>query len=170
MIGLEISRQFFNQSEAKPKPIACCTRDLSGTLSKVQVTAWIFHCLIALLDPVVICQSNDFGSYWFFDSNLKSAPSTDSENTDETVTIQLSLTEIAVADLGEGPGPPLILAKRKIIIIKYNNEKTQKEEKPPGQAIFANQFCFNFSKKPLPPPLAQGLDPPLIRLTLFAIY
>ena len=38
-----------------------------------------------------------------------------------------------------------------------------KEEKPAGQAIFANQFCFNLSKKKKPahPPLAQGLDPPL---------
>ena len=42
-----------------------------------------------------------------------------------------------VADLGEGPGPPpLILAKI--------------EEKPAGQAVFANQFCFNISKNPGP--------------------
>ena len=29
VIGLEDSRQFFNQWEAKPKPIAPCTRDFS---------------------------------------------------------------------------------------------------------------------------------------------
>ena len=65
---------------------------------------------------------------------------------------------LAVADVGEGPGPPLFWQKK-------NNDsigKTQKEEKPAGQAIFANQFCFNISKK-TPTPLAQGLDPPLVR-------
>ena len=36
----------------------------------------------------------------------------------------------------------------------------QKEEKAAGQEKFANQFCFNISKKP-GPLLAQGLDPPL---------
>ena len=41
--------------------------------------------------------------------------------------------------------PPLFWQKKK------NNEKTQKEKKPAGQAIFANQFCFNISKKPGPP-------------------
>ena len=46
----------------------------------------------------------------------------------------------AVADLGEGPGPHLILTEK-----KNYNEKTQKEEKPAGQAIFANQFCFNIA-------------------------
>ena len=25
------------------------------------------------------------------------------------------------------------------------------EDKPAGEAIFANQFCFNISKKPAPP-------------------
>ena len=50
---------------------------------------------------------------------------------------------VSVVDLGEGPVPPLILAKN-----NKNNEKTQKEEKPAGQAMFANQFCFNISKKP----------------------
>ena len=52
---------------------------------------------------------------------------------------------------GARPPSPLILEKK--------NEKTKKEEKPAGQAIFANQFCFNMSKKPPPP--AQGLDPPV---------
>ena len=61
-----------------------------------------------------------------------------------------------MADLGEGPGRPAppYFGKKKLL------KKTQKEEKPAGQAIFANQFCFNISKKPSPP-LAQGLDPPL---------
>ena len=42
----------------------------------------------------------------------------------------------------------------------------QKEEKPAEQVIFANQFCFNISKKLPPPHLAQGLDPPL-DITIF---
>ena len=41
------------------------------------------------------------------------------------------------------PDPPLIFAEKKI-----NNEKTQKEEKAGGQAIFANQFHLNISKNP----------------------
>ena len=39
MIGLKISRQFFNKWEAKPKPIAPCARDFSRSLSKLQVIA-----------------------------------------------------------------------------------------------------------------------------------
>ena len=39
VIGLKTSPQFFNQWEAKPKPIAPCTRDLSRALSKSQVIA-----------------------------------------------------------------------------------------------------------------------------------
>ena len=47
------------------------------------------------------------------------------------------------------------------------NEKTIEGRKPAGQAIFANQFCFNISKKNRPPPpLAQGLDPPLLINTI----
>ena len=38
----------------------------------------------------------------------------------------------------------------------------QKEEKPAGQAIFANKFFFQHLKKTGPPlSLAQGLDAPL---------
>ena len=48
-----------------------------------------------------------------------------------------------------GPWPTILFWQKKII--KQNNEKTEKEEKPAGQAIFANQFCFNISKKPGPP-------------------
>ena len=58
-----------------------------------------------------------------------------------------------VADLGEGSAPPVFWQKK--------NEKMQKEEKPAGQAISANRFCFNISKKTAPTPLVQGLDPPL---------
>ena len=37
MIGLKDSRQFFNRWEAKPKPIAPCTRDFSRALNKFQL-------------------------------------------------------------------------------------------------------------------------------------
>ena len=51
----------------------------------------------------------------------------------------------SVADLGEGPPPHplLILGKKK---------ESQKEEKPVGHG----------TKNRRPPPLAQGLDPPLV--------
>ena len=39
MIGLKDSRQFFNQWESKPKPIAPCTRDFSRASSELQVIA-----------------------------------------------------------------------------------------------------------------------------------
>ena len=39
VIGLKDSRQFFNQWEAKSKPIAPCTRDFSRASSKLQVIA-----------------------------------------------------------------------------------------------------------------------------------
>ena len=70
-----------------------------------------------------------------------------------------------MADTGEGPGgpgPPLFWQKKN----KKTNKimkKTQKEEQPAGQAIFANQYCFNIAKKP-GPPLAQSLDLPLVIL------
>ena len=50
-----------------------------------------------------------------------------------------------------GARPPLILAKK-------SNEEMQMEEKPTGQAIFANQI----TKNPAPRPLVQALDPPLL--------
>ena len=54
MIGLKISRQFFNQSEAKPKPIVPCTLDFfRAPLSKLQVIAG--NCeFSALFAPIVI--------------------------------------------------------------------------------------------------------------------
>ena len=39
VIGLKDSRQFFNQWEAKPKPIAPCTRDISRASGEFQVIA-----------------------------------------------------------------------------------------------------------------------------------
>ena len=46
--GLQISRQFFNQWEAKPKPLAPCTRDFSRVLSKLYVTARNSNWLIVM--------------------------------------------------------------------------------------------------------------------------
>ena len=51
---LKISRQFFNQWEAKPKPIAPCSRDFFRTLSKLQVIARNSDWFIALFASVVI--------------------------------------------------------------------------------------------------------------------
>ena len=61
MIGLKDSRQFFSQWEAKPKPIATCTRDFSRALSKLQIVARNCDWFIALFVPVVIGRSNCFG-------------------------------------------------------------------------------------------------------------
>ena len=61
MIGLKDSRQFFNQWEAKPKPIAPCTRDFSRASSELQVIARNCDWFIALFAPVVIGRSNCFG-------------------------------------------------------------------------------------------------------------
>ena len=58
---LKDSRQFFSQWEAKPKPIAPCTRDFSRALSKFQIIAWNCDWFIALFAPVVIDRSNCFG-------------------------------------------------------------------------------------------------------------
>ena len=60
-IGLKASRQFFNQWEAKPKPIAPCTRDFSRAFSELQVIARNSDWFIALSAPVVIGRSNCFG-------------------------------------------------------------------------------------------------------------
>ena len=59
VIGLKDSRQFFNQSEAKPKPIAPRTRDSSRALSELQVVARYWF--IALFVPVLIGRSNCLG-------------------------------------------------------------------------------------------------------------
>ena len=39
-----LSRQFFNQSEAKPKPIAPFTRDFSRALSELQIEQFSSDC------------------------------------------------------------------------------------------------------------------------------
>ena len=58
---LKDSCQFFNQWEAKPKPIAPSTRDFSRALSELQVIARNCDWLIALPARVVIGRSNCFG-------------------------------------------------------------------------------------------------------------
>ena len=56
VIGFKISRQFFNQWEAKSKSksITPCTRDFSRTLSKLHVIAWNSHWFIVLLASLMI--------------------------------------------------------------------------------------------------------------------
>ena len=61
MIGLKDSRHFFNQWEAKPKPIAPRARDFYRALSELQVIARNGDWFIALSAPVVIGRSNCFG-------------------------------------------------------------------------------------------------------------
>ena len=61
VIGLKDSRQFFNQWEAKPKPIAPCTRDISRASGELQVIARNCDWFMELFVPVVIGRSNCFG-------------------------------------------------------------------------------------------------------------
>ena len=61
VIGLKDSRQFFNQWEAKPKPIAPCTRDISRASGGFQVIARNCDWFMQLFVPVVIGRSNCFG-------------------------------------------------------------------------------------------------------------
>ena len=70
VIGLKDSRQFFNQSEAKP--LAPCTCDFSRASSEFQVIARNSDWFMALFVPVVIGQSDYFG-FGFFESHLKTA-------------------------------------------------------------------------------------------------
>ena len=56
-----LKRLFFSPREAKPKPIAPCTRDFSRALSKLQIIARNCDRFIALFAPVVIGRSNCFG-------------------------------------------------------------------------------------------------------------
>ena len=60
VIDLKDSRKFFNQWEAKPKPIAPCTRDFSQASSELQVIARNYDWFMELFVPVVIGQSNCF--------------------------------------------------------------------------------------------------------------
>ena len=52
---------FFNQWEAKPKPIAPCMRHFSRALNELQLIARNCDWFIALPAPVVIGRSNCFG-------------------------------------------------------------------------------------------------------------
>jgi len=61
VIGLKDSRQFFNQWEAKPKPIAPWMCDFSCASSELQVIARNCDWFIVLPAPVVIGRSNCFG-------------------------------------------------------------------------------------------------------------
>ena len=63
VIGIKESRQFFNQWESKPKPIAPRTRDFSRASSKLQVIPRNCDWFIALPAHIVIGWSNcfDFG-------------------------------------------------------------------------------------------------------------
>ena len=54
VIGLQVSRQFFNQWEAKPKPLAPCTRYFSRILSKLYVIARNSGWFIVMFALVVI--------------------------------------------------------------------------------------------------------------------
>ena len=71
VIGLKDSRQFFNQWEAKPKPIAPCTRDFSRASSELQVIARNCDWFIALFAPVVIGRGNCFGFGFNFRQSFK---------------------------------------------------------------------------------------------------
>ena len=51
-IGLKDSRQFFSQWEAKPKPIAPCTRDFSSALNTFQIIARNCDWFIVLFLPL----------------------------------------------------------------------------------------------------------------------
>ena len=61
VIGLKDSRQFFNQWESKPKPIAPRTRDFSRASSELHVIARNCDWFMELSAPVVIGRSNCFG-------------------------------------------------------------------------------------------------------------
>ena len=63
VIGLKVSRQFFNQREAKPKPIGPWAGDFNfPRFEKVTDNFQEFHWFIALFAPVLIDQSNYFGT------------------------------------------------------------------------------------------------------------
>ena len=65
VIGLKFSRQFFNQCEGKPNPIAPCARDFCRALSelreKLRVIARNSDWFIVLFVPVAIGWNNYFG-------------------------------------------------------------------------------------------------------------
>ena len=61
VIGLKVSRQFFNQWDANPKPIAPGKREYSRALSKLKAFTSNSDWFIALFAPVIIGRSNNFG-------------------------------------------------------------------------------------------------------------
>ena len=65
MIGLKDSRQFFNQLEVNPQPIAPCTRDFSRASSELQAIARNWDWFMALFVRIVIGRSNCFGFRFF---------------------------------------------------------------------------------------------------------
>ena len=61
VISLKISRQFINQREGKPKPIATCTGDFSRALSKLHGITANLDWFMSLFAAAVIGRSNYFG-------------------------------------------------------------------------------------------------------------
>ena len=61
VIGLKDSHQFYDQWDAKPKPIAPYTHDFSRASSELQVIARNCDWFMTLFVPVVIGRSNCFG-------------------------------------------------------------------------------------------------------------
>ena len=61
VIGLKISRQYFNQREEKPNPIAAYKHDIYHPLSKLQVIGRNSDWCISLFALVLIGRSDYFG-------------------------------------------------------------------------------------------------------------
>ena len=61
VINLKISSQFFNPRDAKPKPIAPCTREFFRALRNLQAIAGNSDWFSARFAPVLIARSNYFG-------------------------------------------------------------------------------------------------------------
>ena len=72
MIGSKFSRHFFNQSEAKPKPIVARTFTFSRALCRLRVITSSFDWFTGLSPSFLIGQSNYFW-FWFYDTRLKLA-------------------------------------------------------------------------------------------------
>ena len=70
MIDLKVSRQFFNQWEAKPKPSAPFARNFSRALRKLHVIARNFDWFVPLFATIGNDPSNNFGTDNVLLSNL----------------------------------------------------------------------------------------------------
>ena len=57
---LKVLREFFNQRDTKPKPIAPCTRSFSRALSKLQVIARDSDWFSRRSAPVAVGRTNYF--------------------------------------------------------------------------------------------------------------